>query len=480
MHSRFFDNFVADMSNTEQTSVIEAFERNVAEYIARGRLLRRGPGAAPVLVGVSGGADSVALLLVLRALGYDVRAAHCNFHLRGAESLRDMHFVEQLCERYDIELYVKDFDVEARRRATGESVEMACRSLRYAWFASLLDREYAQALAVGHHREDQAETLLLNLFRGTGPAGLAGMRPRRTDGPGGLTLVRPLLECSRARIEEYLLAMSTPWIVDSSNEGDAYVRNRIRHHLLPDIAMVSPGAMDGLLRTASQVADAMDLYSGLIASLRSRFILAGRIDLGAFTAETGPLARMALWEMLRPMGFNMTQIRNILDSFAAGASGLAFKAAGRTAELSRGVLDLNARGAAPVVHDHPDGPAAVDLRRDVLVPLHIAVSHRPVSDFPSEPMPPASGVAFLDAEAALSGHWELRHWRHGDRMIPFGMKGSKLVSDIFALAKLDARAKREAWLLVRDGEIVWIPGVKRSALHTVGPGTKRYTRLETI
>ncbi|MDE6310925.1 MAG: tRNA lysidine(34) synthetase TilS [Muribaculaceae bacterium] len=466
------------MSNSAHTSVISRFERAVSDFIRAGHLLRKGAGAAPVLVGLSGGADSVALLLVLRALGYDVRAAHCNFHLRGAESMRDMHFVEQLCASHDIELYVRDFDVPARRSATGESVEMACRSLRYAWFASLLDREYAQALAVGHHREDQAETLLLNLFRGTGPAGLAGMRPRRTDGPGGLTIVRPLLECSRAQIEEYLHARGTQWIVDSSNDGDDYVRNRIRHRLLPAFDDITPGAMDGLLRTSAQVADAMDLYSGLVDSLRSRFILAGRIDLAAFTAELGPLARMALWEMLRPMGFNMTQIRNILEAYATGASGLSFTAAGRTAELSRGILDLNSRGAAPLAHSESSGPVSVDLRRDVIVPLRIAVSHRPVNEFPSEPMPPAPSVAFIDTEAALTGRWELRHWRHGDRMTPFGMKGSKLVSDIFALAKLDARAKREAWLLVCNGEIVWIPGIKRSALHTVGPGSKRFTRLE--
>ncbi|MDE6276507.1 MAG: tRNA lysidine(34) synthetase TilS [Muribaculaceae bacterium] len=465
------------MDNLNSPS-LHPFEASVDAFIASRRLLRRGCGAAPVLVGVSGGADSIALLAALHTLGFDVRAAHCNFHLRGSESLRDMHHVEAICSRLGVDLYVKDFNVEARRRASGESTEMACRSLRYAWFASLLDRERAQALAVGHHREDQAETLLLNLMRGTGPAGLVGMKPRRTDGPGGSTIVRPLLESSRSEIEQYLLDRNIQWVVDSSNSADEYRRNRIRHHLLPLMEELIPGALDGLLRTAAQVDDAMDLYLSQIEAFRSRFIIAGRIDLSELVRELGPRARMALWEMLRPMGFNMTQIRNILDAQASGASGLTFTAPARTAELSRGILDLNSRGAAPLPVASAAAPVLVDLRRDVVLPLRIAVTLRPVAAFAEELMPPSPKVAFIDADAAETGTWELRRWRHGDRMTPFGMRGSKLVSDIFALARMDARAKREAWLLVRNGEIVWIPGVKRSALFAVGPGTRRYVRLE--
>lgn len=456
-----------------------AFEAAVEAFVSSRRLLRKGPGAAPVVVGVSGGADSVALLFSLHALGYDVRAAHCNFHLRGAESARDMRHVQDLCRALGVDLYVKDFDVPARQRATGESTEMACRSLRYEWFASLLDREYAQALAVGHHREDQVETVLLNLLRGTGPAGLAGMKPRNSAAIGGLTVVRPLLERSRAEIEEYLRACGVAWVTDSSNLADDFLRNRIRHSLLPLLEEIRPGALDGIVRTAAQTAEAMELYQNRLRALAADCMEASRLDLAALSAAAGSSAHMALFELLRPMGFGMTHARNILDAFRAGASGLVFQAPAWRAELSRGVLELIPEGAQDR-RAAAEEPVSVDLRRDVAAPLRIAVTYRPVSDFAAElaagPLSPK--VAFVDADAAGSGRWELRHWRNGDRMRPYGLAGSKLVSDIFAAARLDARRKREAWLLTRDGEIVWIPGIRCSAIHTVGPGTRRYLRLE--
>ncbi|MDE6854695.1 MAG: tRNA lysidine(34) synthetase TilS, partial [Muribaculaceae bacterium] len=178
---------------------------------------------APVLVALSGGADSVALLAVLLRLGYDCRAAHCNFHLRGEESRRDMLHCRDICRKLDADLYVRDFDVAARRRDyPGESVEMACRELRYAWFADLLDRDCAQAVAVGHHREDRAETFMLNLMRGAGIAGLTSMRPRSGN------VVRPLLPFTRAEIEDYLAWRGLECFTDSRASSDVRRRRRRR------------------------------------------------------------------------------------------------------------------------------------------------------------------------------------------------------------------------------------------------------------
>lgn len=454
----------------------DPFEAAVGAFIDRHAILRRGPGALPVVVGVSGGADSVALLFSLRALGFDVRAAHCNFHLRGDESTRDMRFVDEVCRAAGVELYIKDFDVPARMEATGESLEMACRSLRYRWFADIVDRERAQALAVGHHREDQAETVVLNLLRGTGPAGLAGMKTRRDDGPAGVPVVRPLLGCSRAEIEAYLTRRGIGWITDSSNLADDFLRNRIRNRILPLTDELIPGALDGILRTAAQVADATGLYDFLVDDLRRRVMpAADTIDLRALVQAAGPHARVALWELIRPSGFNMTQAANILDA----ASGAVFTAknTGVTAELSRGVLHIGARR-----DDDADQVYDVDLSAPVIRPVRISVEIKPVAAFASEPRPasPAT-VAFFDA-AALEGNprWEIRRRRRADRIVPFGMRGSKLVSDVFAEARLSHREKRDAWLLTRNGTIVWAIGLRNSALFPLTPETKRYIRLELI
>ncbi len=149
-----------------QQGISDNILTNVHSLIKSMRLLDT---HAPVIVALSGGADSVALLAILSRLGFDCRAAHCNFHLRGEESMRDMRHCRTICERLGVDLYIRDFDVKAHMEQTGDSVEMACRDLRYRWFDDLLDRDGAQAVAVGHHREDRAETLRNSSFASIGP-----------------------------------------------------------------------------------------------------------------------------------------------------------------------------------------------------------------------------------------------------------------------------------------------------------------------
>ena len=167
----------------------------------------------PIVVALSGGADSVALLSALMSEGYNCVAAHCNFHLRGEESLRDMRFAEEITEKLGVDLYVKDFNVAAAMAETGESVEMACRRLRYYWFDELLTTLRASDVAVGHHMEDNVETFFLNLARGTGIAGLTGMDYRRGN------VARPLLDCTSLQVEEYLAECGLEYETDNSNNS---------------------------------------------------------------------------------------------------------------------------------------------------------------------------------------------------------------------------------------------------------------------
>lgn len=444
---------------------MNSFESGTQAYIDRLHLLHR---KAPVIVALSGGADSVALLAVLSALGYDCRAAHCNFHLRGEESMRDMRHAQSICGLLDIDLYVRDFDVAARVERTGESLEMACRELRYAWFADLLDREGAQAIAVGHHREDRAETFMLNLMRGAGITGLISMRPRSGS------VVRPLLQFDRAEIEAYLAGRGLSFVDDSSNKSDAHRRNRLRNSIFPLMEELFPGAMEAVLRTVGNLESAHVLYREAIEAKRARYCHKGSIDLAALAGEAA--AETLLMEFLRDMGFSFTQTCSMLA--AAQSSGQKFISSdGKIlAEINRGRLDIS---DASHLTKAGEGTVCVDLRHDVVAPVHITVSRGAVENFFVEGLGPS--VAYLDA-AVLEGNpvFELRHWQRGDRMVPFGSKRSKLVSDIFADARLTAQQKRTAWILTRNGEIIWIPGIRNSAAASVGPETKHYIRLQII
>lgn len=441
-----------------------AFAGRVAATIDRHRLLAAGD---RVVVALSGGADSVALLAVLDELGYDCIAAHCNFHLRGNESQRDMRHAERICDILGIDMAVRDFDVESRRRENGESVEMACRALRYAWFDELLVRERARAVAVGHHREDSVETMLLNLFRGTGVDGLRGIRYRRD------AVIRPLLDVSRRDIKAYLGDRGLDYVTDSSNSSDAYLRNRIRNHIVPEIDKWFPGAADAMRLTMNNVSAAVSLYDRAVSDyVRECMNDDGDIDLSALVNIAGDCAGTVLYELLRPYGITPSACNDIMSSVCR--SGLVFHGRdGIRAELDRGVLHIYAPAGFAVPDRHE-----VDLRRDILSPVNIRISEHDISEFSPERNP---GVIYLDRSALADGHvWMLRHWIKGDRIRPYGMKGSRLVSDIFTGAKYSARDKRRAWILTCDGEPVWIVGLRASRLFEVTPLTRRFLKLEYI
>lgn len=449
------------------TAFTKNIESRASAFITSGKLLHKN---SPVIVALSGGADSVALLALLCALGYDCRGAHCNFHLRGEESMRDMNHCRSIADKLDIDLYIRDFDVAARmRECPRESVEMACRELRYTWFDSLLDREGAQAVAVGHHREDRVETFMLNLMRGTGITGLTSMRPRSGN------VVRPLLPFSRAEIEQYVADKRLTFITDSSNNSDVHRRNRLRNSILPALEDAFPGASDAILRTVANLESTASIYREAIDGKKNVYYREGSIDIAAMTANE-PDATTLLFEFLRPLGFSYTQACDMLSSdTATGAQFLSSN--GKTlASLSRGVIHLTdaARLEAQSLESWQVG-----LRTDITSPLRIAVSTHCINEFnPSECTP---DTAYFDASILDENPvFTIRHYRRGDRIIPFGSRKSKLVSDLFANARFTLAQKHAQWLLTRNDDIIWAPGLRNSALFTLGPDTRKYIRLQLL
>ena len=207
-----------------------------------------------ILVALSGGADSVALLRILLSLGYTCEAAHCNFHLRGKESDRDEKFVRQLCCELKITLHTVDFDTEKYAEEHKISIEMAARELRYEWFSDIKEKCKASVVAIAHHQDDSVETMILNLIRGTGINGLLGIKPKNKD------IVRPLLCVTCQELTDYLNHIKQDYVTDSTNLQDEYTRNKIRLTLISLMQEINPSVKDSLTNTANHLAEVYKLY----------------------------------------------------------------------------------------------------------------------------------------------------------------------------------------------------------------------------
>ncbi|MCM1504276.1 MAG: tRNA lysidine(34) synthetase TilS [Muribaculum sp.] len=420
-----------------------------------------------VIVALSGGADSVALLCALCELGYECTAAHCDFHLRGDESERDRIHAATVAEMLGADYEEIHFDVDEYRRTHSVSVEMACRELRYGWFHSLSESLGNIPVAVAHHREDNVETLFLNLFRGTGISGLTGMK--FVNG----IIVRPMLDASRGEIELYLNKRGISYVTDSSNLLNDVKRNRIRNLIMPAIKEQFPDAGQGLSATMDNLARTESLYRELIERQRQKYV-SGQgniVDINLLLAESREPATL-LFELIREKGFNFTQASNIVSAaLGQTASGKVFKSDSCTAALDRGLLRITVQSNGAVVAS----TFSLDMTKEGYAQPGINVS-RIVRDKLTFDR---SGMSLYLDSSVLDGNpeFELRHWHEGDRIAPFGMKGTRLVSDIFSDAKLSVDDKRRIWILTRNGLILWIVGLRTSRHFPVTDSTTEIIRL---
>lgn len=406
------------------------------------------PDAGKVIVALSGGADSVALLSVMTALGYDCVAAHCNFGLRGAESERDMVHAETVASGFGAVFESVRFDVPARCASTGESVEMACRELRYAWFDTLKEKYSAQALLTGHHRGDNIETMFLNLLRGAGLRGVAGISP------AGDRRMSPMLMQSRDDILRYLAGRNLDYVTDSSNLTTDYQRNKIRLEVIPAFEREFPDAAARIGRSLVYLDEDRRLLDAAVDEWRHRYMPDGRtVDLHVISG-IGPLAGAVLFKLLAPLGFSRIMTDAMLGM--TDVSGRVFESRSHRACIDRGRVILQ-----PIEHDSEQVSVSVRL-------------------IPARDFRPEHGKAYFDA-SVLEGNpqWELRQWREGDRMRPFGMNGrSKKISDIFNDMKIPVADKCRSLMLTRDGEILWAVGYRASESFRVMPDTATVAVME--
>ena len=438
------------------------FQAKVERFIQRHGLLT---GKRLVLVGLSGGADSVALLGVLVRLGYPCRALHCNFHLRGDESDRDEVFARQFADSLGVPFLKVDFDTRGYAAIHQESIEMAARSLRYRWFEEQRQAFDAEAIAVAHHRDDSVETLLMNLLRGSGIRGLGGIRPRNGQ------VVRPLLAVSRAEIEEWLQAQGWGYVTDSSNLSDAYTRNFIRLRVLPLLEQLNPAARETIARSAAHLSAAEQLYAYTVEEARKAvFITADSLSIEALMRYPSP--ETLLYEWLRPLGFSRIVVGELFESLT-GLSGKQFYSATYQVLKDRDRLYI-----APLQEPSAWQPIEIPVATGELTqPLRLSFQlMERTSDFQLER---ASDTAYFDAEK-LPGRLTLRLPQTGDWFVPFGMRGRKKLSDFFADQKMNRWEKLRQPLLCAGESIVWVVGRRTDDRFRVGEETKMIFSVKKI
>nr|WP_320037999.1 tRNA lysidine(34) synthetase TilS [uncultured Bacteroides sp.] len=421
------------------------FHLQIAQYIEKEKLFKL---KDKILIALSGGADSVALLRVLIYLGYSCEAAHCNFHLRGEESDRDELFVRNLCKEQNIPLHVICFDTNGYAGKHQISIEMAARELRYNWFEELRKELNADVVAVAHHRDDSVETLLLNLIRGTGINGLTGIRPKNNH------VVRPMLSVSREDILVYLQEIKQDYVTDSTNLQDDYTRNKIRLNILPMMETINPSVKASLFSTASHLSDASLIYNRVIEDGKSRVLSQEGISIEKLLAEPSP--RSLLFEILFPLGFNSAQIDDMFLSLDR-QSGKKFYSDSWVVVRDRTHLLMKELNGLPKDGQSVKGIPVIKEKRSPYTSSFV--------------IPRDKKTACFDADK-IADPLTLRKWQAGDRFVPFGMKGKKNVSDYLTDAKFSILQKENVYVLCSGDKIVWLVGERTDNRFRIDENTK--------
>ncbi|NIA16185.1 MAG: tRNA lysidine(34) synthetase TilS [Nitrospiraceae bacterium] len=441
--------------------------------MAKHALLERG---ATTLVAVSGGVDSVCLLDVLLTLDDRVEVAHFDHQTRDGESAEDASFVRALAARLGVPLHEDTRPVAAEAREAGRSFEEHARNVRYDFLVRTAEAHDCAAIATGHHADDQAETVLMRILRGTTPRGLAGIVPLTTR--AGRRIVRPLLECTRAEIMDYVQARGLSYRTDRTNDDQTHFRNRVRHDLLPSLTRdYNPRVREALLRLAETQRGENELLNTMAASALNGCVDGdARVERERFAGTHAAIQRRIMAILAWRLGVDCD-----FERIDAAARFIVDGPTGHRFDLGGGVLLYNARHTTeivktPDIFDAAIIPLAVPGATEAFGRI-IEVTYPeeiPVGDLAAYCTP---GRQVFDADA-LGGTVAVRHRRPGDRFTPFGMSGSKKLQDYFVDTGLPA-PQRDAQLIVEAGDrIAWVVGHAISAHAAVTADTRRYLQIE--
>ena len=438
----------------------EAFQR----YIDENRLVSHDD---RILLTVSGGVDSMVMLSLFTRCGYSVGVAHCNFQLRGAESDEDEVLVEEEAAKYGVPFYNKRFETAAEMERTGESMEMAARRLRYAWFDELSRQEGYTVVAIAHHADDSIETFFINLLRGTGLRGLTGISAQIGK------VVRPLMFASRKEILEYAVQQRIPFREDSSNRSTKYLRNKIRLGLIPRIREINPKFTDLMRRNIERLTDTQLFIEAAVAHMREEVVTQadGIATIHVERIEAAYPRNFAVYELLSSQyGFKGDVCDALCRALSEAATGRRFYAREYVATVDRGriLVERIAPGDACEV------TVEQGAQRSYCGNMVLYFEACDIDDIRAYDVP--EQVALLDADL-LRYPLRLRRWREGDTFIPFGMEGRKKVSDYLIDRKVSLPEKQRQFVLLSGDEIVWLVGRRIDDRYRLTDRTENVLRI---
>jgi tRNA(Ile)-lysidine synthase len=412
------------------------------------------------LLAVSGGIDSMVLINLCHQLQLDFAVAHCNFQLRGTESDDDENYVKSHTEKLQIPIYIQKFNTEALSKQQKLSIQVTARNLRYDWFYSLLSNHNFDYILTAHHLDDSLETFLINFTRGSGIDGLTGI-PERND-----KIIRPLLPFSRSEIETFAKEINIQWREDSSNASDKYLRNKLRHELVPILKDLNPSFLATFQNTISSLQQSQSLVNDATQMVYKEVVSEEdtiKIDIAKLLNY--PNYKAYLYQWLQSYGF--TSWIDIYDLLKAQSGKQVFS------DKYIVLKDRNHLIVFPKQKENEDATFWINKEdKDVKIPLKISFCN--VDDISVVP----TNTIFVD-EDKLQFPLTIRRWQEGEVFYPYGMNGKKKLSKFFKDEKYSLLDKSNAWLLCSDNQIVWVINKRQDSRFLKDHDTKKILQIKT-
>lgn len=418
-----------------------------------------------ILLGISGGIDSIVMFHLFRLSGLKIGIAHCNFSLRGDESDKDEEFVRNLADNYNVSYYTKRFSTEAFALNEGISIQMAARDLRYEWFEKIRNANNYQYIAIAHNADDQIETFFINLIRGTGIKGLVGIRNKTEH------IVRPLLFATRKDIVDFAGKNNFLYREDSSNSSLKYIRNKVRHEIIPAIEQLNPSFRKTMMENIQRIKETEQIYNQvienkyeLVVSQKDQSVLLKIDEL----KKLDPVETY-LHEFLKPYGFSVTQIQNIVSSFDNTAGKQFFSTTHRILkDRTNLIVDEITVLTNQVFYINDDCTG-------LHYPINLTIKKEEINSTYSILKETTIGQFDFDK---LVFPLTLRKWQKGDYFMPLGMKNLKKVSDFFIDQKLSLAEKENTWIIESGNKIVWIIGYRTDERFKITATTSKILKIQ--